>query len=205
MKERFRTFKQLSAKQKLQYIWDYYKIHIIVTVVLICAIFSIVKTVKHAGSVDLYLAYVNVAVDDAINDDLADRSGLIISSYKDLLITEDPSSENLEYAYASSMKLTSALSADRLDVIIGDSYAMSYANGAEYLANIEDFVEANNPQLLDKLKPLFLLDDNGKAYAIDVSALGPFADAGYSEPIYLGFIATDSHISSKLTLLSTLL
>ncbi|MBQ6461695.1 MAG: hypothetical protein IJJ59_00030 [Pseudobutyrivibrio sp.] len=201
MKERFRTFKQLSAKQKLQYIWDYYKIHIIVTVVLICAIFSIIKTVKHAGSVDLYVAYVNVAVDDAINDDLADRSGLIISNYKDLLITEDPSSENLEYAYASSMKLTSALSADRLDVIIGDSYAMSYANGAEYLVNIEDFVEANNPQLLDKLKPLFLLDDNGKAYAIDVSALGPFADAGYSEPIYLGIVASDNHVDGKLTLL----
>ena len=201
MKERFRTFKQLSAKQKLQYIWDYYKIHIIVTVVLICAIFSILKTVKHAGSVDLYVAYVNVAVDDAINDDLADRSGLIISNYKDLLITEDPSSENLEYAYASSMKLTSALSADRLDVIIGDSYAMSYANGAEYLVNIEDFVEANNPQLLDKLKPLFLLDDNGKAYAIDVSALGPFADAGYSEPIYLGIVASDNHVDGKLTLL----
>ncbi|MBQ3773943.1 MAG: hypothetical protein II833_06100 [Pseudobutyrivibrio sp.] len=201
MKERFRTFKQLSAKQKLQYIWDYYKIHIIVTVVLICAIFSIVKTVKHAGSVDLYVAYVNVAVDDAINDDLADRSGLIISNYKDLLITEDPSGENLEYAYASSMKLTSALSADRLDVIIGDSYAMSYANGAEYLVDIEDFVEANNPQLLDKLKPLFLLDDNGKAYAIDVSALGPFADAGYSEPIYLGIVASDNHVDGKLTLL----
>ena len=205
MKERFRTFKQLSSKQKLQYIWDYYKIHIIVTVVLICAIFSIVKTVKHAGSVDLYVAYVNVAVDDKVTDALLGSSGLIISSYKDLLITEDPSSENLEYAYASSMKLTSALSADRLDVIIGDSYAMAYANKAEYLVDIEDFVRANNPQLLDKLKPLFLLDNNGKAYAIDVSGFAPFADAGYSEPIYLGIIAADSHISSKLTLLSTLL
>lgn len=205
MKERFRNFKQLSAKQKLQYIWDYYKLHIIVTVVLICAIFSIVKTVKRAGAVDLYIAYVNVAVDNKVTDALSGSSGLIVSNYKDLLITEDPSSENLEYAYASSMKLTSALSADRLDVIIGDSYAMAYANKAEYLVDIEDFVEANNPKLLDKLKPLFLLDDNGKAYAIDVSALRPFADAGYSEPIYLGFIATDSHISSKLTLLSTLL
>lgn len=205
MKERFRTFKQLSAKQKLQYIWDYYKIHIIVTVVLICAIFSIIKTVKHAGSVDLYVAYVNVAVDDKVTDALLGSSRLIISSYKDLLITEDPSSENLEYAYASSMKLTSALSADRLDVIIGDSYAMSYANGAEYLVNIEDFVEANNPQLLDKLKPLFLLDDNGKAYAIDISALGPFADAGYSEPIYLGIVASDNHLDGKLTLLRELM
>ena len=205
MKERFRTFKQLSSKQKLQYIWDYYKIHIIVTVVLICAIFSIVKTVKHAGSVDLYVAYVNVAVDDKVTDEFANSSGLIISSYKDLLITENPSSENLEYAYASSMKLTSAISADRLDVIIGDSYAMAYANKAEYLVDIEDFVRANNPQLLDKLKPLFLLDNNGKAYAIDVSGFAPFADAGYSEPIYLGIIAADSHISSKLTLLSTLL
>ncbi len=78
---------------------------------------------------------------------------------------------------------------------------MSYANKAEYLVDIEDFVEANNPKLLDKLKPLFLLDDNGKAYAIDVSALGPFADAGYSEPIYLGIVASDNHVDGKLTLL----
>ncbi|MBO5618023.1 MAG: hypothetical protein J6M63_00260 [Pseudobutyrivibrio sp.] len=201
MKERFRTFKQLSAKQKLQYIWDYYKIHIIVTVVLICAIFSIVKTVKRAGAVDLYIAYVNVAVDNKVTDALSGSSGLIVSSYKDLLITENPSGENLEYAYASSMKLMSAISADKLDVIIGDSYAMSYANGAEYLVDIEDFVSANNPQLLDKLKPLFLLDDNGKAYAIDISGFAPFKSAGYSEPIYLGIVASDNHVDGKLTLL----
>ena len=85
MKERFRNFKQLSAKQKLQYIWDYYKIHIIVTVVLICAIFSIVKTVKRTGAVDLYIAYVNVAVDNKVTDALSGSSGLIVSSYKDFI------------------------------------------------------------------------------------------------------------------------
>ena len=147
------------------------------------------------------MAYVNVAVDDKVTDALLGSSGLIISSYKDLLITEDPSSENLEYAYASSMKLTSALSADRLDVIIGDSYAMAYANKAEYLVDIEEFIGSYNPQLLDKLKPLFLIDDNGKPYAIDVSGFAPFKSAGYSEPIYFGIVASDNHVDGKLTLL----
>ena len=205
MKERFRTFKQLSAKQKLQYIWDYYKIHIIVTVVLICAIFSIVKTVKHAGSVDLYVAYVNVAVDEDMTNALEDQSGLIISSYRDLLITEDPSGENLQYAYASSMKLMSAISAEKLDIIIGDSFALDNANSSDYLLNPEEFIKANNPSLLDEFESLFIRDDAGQPYAIDIAGFSPFSEAGYTEPIYLGIIASDTNTESKLSLLSTLL
>lgn len=204
MKERNSTFKKLSAKQKLQYIWDYYKIHIIVTVVLICAIFSIIKTVKHAGSVDLYVAYVNVAVDEDMTNALEDQSGLIISSYRDLLITEDPSGENLQYAYASSMKLMSAISAEKLDIIIGDSFALDNANSSEYLLDPEEFIKANNPSLLDEFEALFIRDDAGQPYAIDISGFSPFSEAGYTEPIYLGIIASDTNTESKLSLLSTL-
>ncbi len=204
MKERNSTFKELSAKQKLQYIWDYYKIHIIVTVVLICAIFSIIKTIKSSNAADLYIAYVNVAVDEDMTNALEDQSGLIISSYRDLLITEDPSGENLQYAYASSMKLMSAISAEKLDIIIGDSFAMDNAKGSDYLLDPEEFIKANNPTLLDEFEPLFIRDDAGKPYAIDISGFPPFSEAGYTEPIYLGIIASDTNTESKLSLLSTL-
>lgn len=204
MKERFRTFKQLSAKQKLQYIWDYYKIHIIVTVVLICAIFSIIKTIKASNSADLYVAYVNVAVDENMTNALEDQSGLIISSYRDLLITEDPSGENLQYAYASSMKLMSAISAEKLDIIIGDSFALDNANSSDYLLDPKEFIKANNPSLLDEFEPLFIRDDAGNPYAIDISGFSPFSEAGYTEPIYLGIIASDTNTESKLSLLSAL-
>ncbi|MBQ5426713.1 MAG: hypothetical protein IIU31_06040 [Pseudobutyrivibrio sp.] len=204
MKEKNTSFKNLSAKQKLQYVWDYYKIHIIVTVVLICAIFSIIKTIKASNSADLYVAYVNVAVDEDMTNALEDQSGLIISSYRDLLITEDPSGENLQYAYASSMKLMSAISAEKLDIIIGDFFAMDNANSSDYLLDPEEFIKANNPSLLDEFEPLFLRDDAGKPYAIDISGFSPFSKAGYTEPIYLGIIASDTNIESKLSLLSTL-
>ena len=204
MKEKNTSFKKLSAKQKLQYVWDYYKIHIIVTVVLICAIFSIIKTIKASNSADLYVAYVNVAVDEDMTNALEDQSGLIISSYRDLLITEDPSGENLQYAYASSMKLMSAISAEKLDIIIGDSFAMDNANSSDYLLDPEEFIKANNPSLLDEFEPLFLREDAGKPYAIDISGFSPFSKAGYTEPIYLGIIASYTNIESKLSLLSTL-
>ena len=204
MKEKNTSFKKLSAKQKLQYVWDYYKIHIIVTVVLICAIFSIIKTIKASNSADLYVAYVNVAVDEDMTNALEDQSGLIISSYRDLLITEDPSSENLQYAYASSMKLMSAISAEKLDIIIGDSFALDNANSSDYLLDPKEFIKANNPSLLDEFEPLFIRDDAGNPYAIDISGFSPFSEAGYTEPIYLGIIASDTNTESKLSLLSAL-
>ena len=71
----------------------------------------------------------------------------------------------------------------------------------ESMKEVRSVYENNNPKLLDKLKPLFLLDANGKAYAIDVSGFAPFKSAGYSEPIYLGIVASDNHVDGKLTLL----
>ena len=204
MKERFKSFKQLSAKQKLQYIWDYYKIHIIVTAVLICAIFSIFKTEKNSSSADLYIAYVNIVVDDKLTNALENNSSLSIGSYRDLLITDDPSGDNLEYAYTSSMKLMSTISAGKLDIIIGDSYAMSYAHNAEYLVNMEDYILKNDSSLLDKFKPLFLVDETGIPYAINISELDPFRDAGYTSSVYLGILDTNKGETSVLKLLSAL-
>ena len=110
MKETSKTFKDLTPKKKLQFIWDYYKIHIIITAVIICTIFSIIKTVRNNTSYDLYVAYINMTVNDSLTDSIQSISNLNIDSYTNLLITEDPQGENLEYAYASSMKVMSAIS-----------------------------------------------------------------------------------------------
>lgn len=204
MKETDITFKDLTTKKKLQFIWDYYKIHIIITAVIICSIFSIVKTMRNNASYDLYVAYINVATSDGFTDSIDDISDLKTDNYTDLLITEDPQGQNLEYAYASSMKVMSAISAEKLDVVIADSYGVEYANQSDYLVDLNEFLGEEDASLLPTLEPNFLYDTSGKAYAIDVSALSPFKEAGYTDSVYLGIVASENHQSEKAQFLSAL-
>lgn len=204
MKETSKTFKDLTPKKKLQFIWDYYKIHIIITAVIICTIFSIIKTVRNNTSYDLYVAYINMTVNDSLTDSIQSISNLNIDSYTNLLITEDPQGENLEYAYASSMKVMSAISAEKLDVIIADSYGISYANESDYLVDLNEYIKQEDSSLQKILAPYFIYDSTGKAYAIDVSKISPFKDAGYEEPIYLGIISSKNHTNEKRELIEAL-
>ena len=191
MKNKINTFSQLNRKQKLQYIWDYYKIHIIVTAAIICILFSIIRTVQKNHDIDLYVAYVNIAADDNLLESIDDVTGLNISNYTNLLITEDPASDNLEYAYASSMKLMSAISAGKLDIIVADSYGIEMANNAGYLTNPKDYLESKNPALANQLENYYIEDESCVPYAIDLSYSNIFVQAGFSEHLYVGIVASE--------------
>ena len=191
MKNQINTFSQLNKKQKLQYILDYYKIHIIVTAAIICILFSIIRTVQKNHDIDLYVAYVNIAADDSLLESIDDATCLNISNYTNLLITEDPASDNLEYAYASSIKLMSAISAGKLDIIVADSYGIKMAENAGYLTNPKDYLESKNPALANLLENYFIEDESHIPYAIDLSYSNLFVQAGFSEPIYIGIVASD--------------
>lgn len=202
MKKETSKFKQLDNKQKLQYIWDYYKIHIIATAAIICIIFSITSTILKNKAVDLYVAYINIVTTDELLSSIDDATGLSISNYTDMLITEDPSGDDFQYAYASSVKLMSAISAGNLDIIVADSYGINMANSSEYLCNINDYLAKNNPALLNRLEPYFLYDKSGVPFAIDLSYSSLFNHAGFTEPVYLGIISSEDISPEVLEYLS---
>lgn len=117
---------------------------------------------RNNASYDLYVAYINVATSDGFTDSIEDISDLKMDNYTDLLITEDPQGQNLEYAYASSMKVMSAISAEKLDVVIADSYGIEYANQSDYLVDLNEFLEEEDASLLPTLEPYFLYDASAK-------------------------------------------
>ena len=200
------TFRQLNTKQKLQYIWDYYKIHIIATAVIICITFSIISTVRKNTTADLYMGYINVATTDSLTGSIASDCHMDIYNYNDLLITADPDSDNIQYAYGSSIKLMSAISDDKLDIIIADSYGIGHADDLDYLTNPADFLSEMAPELLKKYEPYFVYNIDGRPYAIDVSSISPFKEANYTAPVYLGIIASDNNRNNAIVkLLYTLI
>ena len=202
MSKEVSTFKQLNNTQKLQYVWDYYKIHIIATAAIICIFFSIASTILKNKVEDLYVAYINIVTTDELLTSIDDATNLAISNYTNMLITENPEGENFEYAYASSVKLMSAISAGNLDIIIADSYGIQTAYSSEYLCNINDYLAKNNPALLNSLEPYFLYDKSGFPYAIDLSYSSIFNHAGFSEPVYLGIVASEDISPEVLEYLS---
>lgn len=188
MKQEISKFKELNSKQKLQYILDYYKIHIIVTAAIICIFLSIASTIIKNKSIDLYVAFINIVTTNELLNSIDDGCDFSISNYTDLLITEDPNGEDFEYAYASSVKLMSAISAGQVDIIIADSYGIGMANNSEYLLDISKYLSNASPQEFNMLEPYFLYDESGRAYAIDLSESEVFRKARYTEPLYLGIV-----------------
>lgn len=146
-----KTFKQLHGKAKLQYLWDYYKLpFIIVCIVLYILAYNIHGQVAKKTTV-LSIAFININMSDSLSQhltsDFLEFENLSskkneICTYDNLLIQKNPSSENLEYAYASSTRLLAAIDAKKLDLVFMNQDAMEQLNEKGYLSdsiNVSDF------------------------------------------------------------------
>ena len=146
-----KTFKQLHGKAKLQYLWDYYKLpFIIICIVLYLFVYNIHGQMTKKTTL-LSIAFINVNMSESLSQHLTsdflkfENLSLKkneIYTYDNLLIQENPSSENLEYAYASSTRLLAAIDAAKLDLVFMNQEAMEQLNKKGYLSdsrNVSDF------------------------------------------------------------------
>ena len=146
-----KALKQLHGKAKLQYLCDYYKLPLII----ICIVLNILDYNIHGQLVKkttvLSIAFINVNMSESLSQhltsDFLDFEHLSakkneICTYDNLLIQENPDSENLEYAYASSARLLAAIDAKKIDLAFMNREAMEQLNKKGYLSdsiNVSDF------------------------------------------------------------------
>ena len=189
-------FRELSGKAKLQYIWDYYKLPALL--VCICIYIIVWGCYRHAMHKDtvLYTAFANVTVSDSLSAQLTD--GYLtaqsyhpdrnqIYTYKDLYLSNRPSSANLEYAYASSTKILAALDSGRLDVIFMNAEALDAMTSEGYLMKLPDsLLEASS-------------DPSGSPYAVDLSDAPLIRSAGFTEPLYIGIAANSTRTKEAIS------
>ncbi|WP_461822280.1 hypothetical protein [Blautia stercoris] len=146
-----KALKQLHGKAKLQYLWDYYKLpFIIICIVLYILVYNIHGQLVKKTTV-LSIAFINVNMSESLSQhltsDFLDFKHLSakkneICTYDNLLIQENPDSENLEYAYASSTRLLAAIDAKKIDLVFMNREAMEQLNKKGYLSdsiNVSDF------------------------------------------------------------------
>lgn len=174
--------KQLSTKEKIQYIWDYYRGHIIISLIVIGSIASIIIGRVTKTDTDVYCLIFND------NENIALKEH-IMSSYSEYIenpkITADVDNGYM-FTYledhgiswpdeAGVMKYLNLQSTNKADVIITDYETMLWADYEDFLFPVEDILPT---ELFKQLEPYYVYaiykDDptgegDGIVYGLDIS------------------------------------
>ena len=137
---------QMSGKDKVWYIWEYYKLPIIATVIAIFFIGSIISAVYN-NRFDNAL-YIMVLNDRSGGGNRTDEMSKALGDYLELgkneqvmiddslSITYDESTS--EMGYASLAKITALVTTKDLDIIIGDKASMDHFGGLNAYSDLKE-------------------------------------------------------------------
>ena len=205
----------MNSKQKLQYIWDYYKLHLFLFLLILCMVGCLIYGKLMHKEIVLYAALVNISASEAFVESLDDgflehlnksASKNEVRIYKNLSLTDDVSSPYYEYTYASSMKLLAAIDTEQLDVILMDREVFDAFAQEEYLAYLDDLLLQKAPDLYEKLKPSLIAgtDLDSHCMGIDLSQSPIVQKAGFTDTVYLGIIANSPRTDMAVSYISYL-
>lgn len=141
--------KNLQGKQRLQYIWDYYKLPAVICLILIYMAGYAVHGHFSRKETLLYAGLVNISASEQLKDELsdgfighldADISKKELELYTGLYLTDDPGDPNHEYTYASRIKIIAAVDDERLDVVLMNKEVFDAFSQSGYLCNMEELL-----------------------------------------------------------------
>ena len=226
----------MSPAKKAEHIYTYYKWPILLVLLALIVLGSVLHRQLTKKDPVLYLAFLNVSVGEDLERQLTadylteaglDASRQEVYLYKDLYISDDADTLNHEFAYASKMKLSGAISAKKLDLVLMNREAYDILSGQGYLLDLSALLQERDPALLGTLSPLLaenevVLSDNtlevllGEAEeerrvteevrnAISIVSLPAFRNAGFDGEVYLGIISNSERPEEALRFLRYLL
>ena len=229
-----KNLRRLHGKQKLQFLWDYYKFPLAVLCIAVSvAAYSIYGHMTQKNTI-LYTALINVTAGEELRQNLTDaflKSIDIDSSknncqlYTGLYLTEDMNSAYHAYTYASRMKILAAIDARQMDVALMDQEAFDAFSQNGYLYEMDCFFSEHTP-LYETLKPYFaentvILKDNSldlyfdetaiydaetetPVLGIDLSGSPVIQKAGFRDTVYLGILKNTLHKDAVIEFLQYL-
>ena len=172
--DRKASFRRMSVPGKLEYIFSYYKLPIVLILIgVIFAVTVVYHTVTRKNEL-IYLGLINVAVGDDMNQILTDGfveavgeklSESEVYVYSGLYLSENPAEENHEYSYASRLKLLASVNAMQMDVVLLNRESYDILSHSGYLIDLGGLLGQEDPQLLPEASALLtenevILEDN---------------------------------------------
>ncbi|NCB94130.1 MAG: hypothetical protein EOM40_16465 [Clostridia bacterium] len=179
------TLKDLQGKARLQYLWDYYKLHFLILGILLYVIIYMLYGHFTKKENILYVAFANVNVGETLSEQLIDdyisycdlnTKKNQIYTYQDLYVTSDPADDDYQYAYASSTRVLAAIDSQRMDLVFLNEEALDILVEKNYLSDLTQVLPANEAA------------DNASPFALNVTGTRLFKDAGFTEDVYIGLL-----------------
>lgn len=176
-------FRQLKGTKKIQYLWDYYKLHFVAAGVILYILgYTIYGHFTQKEQV-LYAAFINVAPSESLTETLSNgfltAQGMDLNKnefylYSGLYLTTDEENPYHEYTYASRIKLIAAMDSETLDIALMDQEAFDAFSQNGYLYNMETFLSEADLELYLKCEEMLrenivILEDNAEEAALDDS------------------------------------
>ena len=206
------AFRAMSPRKKADHIFTYYKWPILLGLLALIVLGSVLHRELTRKEPVLYLAMINVSVGEDMEKQLTadfltaagrDARRQEIYLYRGLYLSENADTLNHEYAYASKMKLTGAISARKLDLALMNREAYDILSRNGYLLDLSAQVDSRASALLTANE--VVLSNNslevllGEAEqeqcvtetvsnALAVGTLPVFQNAGFDGELYLGVI-----------------
>ena len=206
------AFQAMSPAEKAEHIFTYHKWTILLILLVLLILSSIIHRKLTQKKPVLYLAVINTSfgedVQKSLTEDFLAEAGFDsrrqeVYLYRDLYLSEDADALNHEYAYASKVKLTGAISAEKLDLVLMNREAYDIFSRQGYLMELTSLSDALSPYLTENE---VILSDNSVDYllgnaeeekvvteavpnSLAVSSLPLFRDAGFDGELYIGIVS----------------
>lgn len=202
---------QMSNRDKLWYIWEYYKLPIIGTVIAVFVIISFASAV-YSNRFDnaLYIMILNdKSGGNNHTDELADALDSYLNLGKNEQVTIDDSlsvtydGSTSEMGYASLAKITALITTKDLDIIIGDTASMDHFGSLSAFSNLEEELPADVYHLVrDHL--YYAKGSDGSSYpcaiVLDESRF-PKESGVILKPPYLALLSNSQHKEASFALI----
>lgn len=202
--------RSMTGKDRLWYIWAYYKFHILGVFIAIGIVWSI-GAAMYQKSFDtaLYCVYLNNRSETELDttpleQGFAKYLGL---GKKELITTESTyisyGEAATEFSYASMAKITALVASKELDIIIGDRENMEHYASMDGLSDVEAELPEDALTLVrDHL--IYAAGADGSEYACGISLAGTrFAEESHlaQDPPILSIISNSTHKDTVVALI----
>lgn len=185
----------LHGIKKIEYILDYYKLPIVLSIIIIYIFCSLSYKLITKKNTLLSVAAINIEIsnenipkfsDDYLLNRNFSSKKYNINFYNNLISEGNPNDGvSYEYAYASSMKLLALMTDKTLDIVLMDEKAYQTFSNNEYLYNLYDLNLSENI--------------TNKQDAILISS------PHFSDEIYIGIIQNSRHLEEAVQYINYLI
>jgi hypothetical protein len=208
--------KKMSWKDRVWYIWEYYKFHILAAVLAVTILYIFGGVLyRQTFTTRLNIAIVNdrsggMSSVKKLSEHLHEALGL---GEKDLIDISEGLSASFDgnamsqYDYASLAKISALAASDSLDIIISDGAAVNHFGESSALADLEEFLP---PETLEKVRDhlYYAKDSEGVSHAYAISlqdSILPEETGIVMDPPYFSVIERTLHREEVLRTLDYLI